>query len=49
MFSIDLLCWFECAIDKFMDGKLAIIKAFYIIVANIIRDTVSLSVSERGH
>ena len=37
LFCIDLFCGIECAIDKFMDGKLAIIKAFYIIVANIIR------------
>ena len=32
LFCIDLFCGIECAIDKFMDGKLAIIKAFYIIV-----------------
>ena len=37
LFCIDLFCGGECAIDKFMDGKLAIIKALYIIVVNIIR------------
>ncbi len=35
LFCIDLFCGIECVIDKFVDGKLAIIKAFYIIVANI--------------